>query len=197
MKFANVAPLAMLLLGSAAFAQVTGSCASPLSAPMPPGTTLTIESHPAQIDLVGTDGEGIRVSCTVPNSSQPEDVHLRFVPTGDFAKLRIGAGPNKNLNVRIEVPRQTNIELSMGAGQVNVNQLIGDKQIDISAGQVTISNVNPAEYRTVEASVKIGEVNAKAFSAEKGGFFRTLHRENPSGKYRLRIHIMTGQIDLN
>jgi hypothetical protein len=48
----------------------------------------------------------------------------------------------------------------------------------------------------VDASVDIGDVNASAFGVDKGGFFRSFSRTTAEGEYRLRAHVLTGEIDL-
>jgi hypothetical protein len=48
----------------------------------------------------------------------------------------------------------------------------------------------------VNASVSVGEVQARAFGTDKGGFFRSFRRNESSGDYRLRAHVTTGEIDL-
>jgi hypothetical protein len=79
---------------------------------------------------------------------------------------------------------------------VKVEEIKGDKDINVYAGQITVSSIHEWNYRSVKASVTIGEVRAAAYQADKGGFFRTFTRENAEGEYRLRAHVMTGEIDL-
>jgi hypothetical protein len=84
----------------------------------------------------------------------------------------------------------------MGAGEVKVEDIAGDKDIDLYAGQITISSAGGGSYKSVDASVDIGDVNASAFGVDKGGFFRTFRKTIADGEYRLRVHVMTGEIDL-
>jgi hypothetical protein len=44
--------------------------------------------------------------------------------------------------------------------------------------------------------VDIGDVKATAFGVDRGGFFRSFTRKLQTGEYRLRAHVMTGEIDL-
>lgn len=52
-----------------------------------------------------------------------------------------------------------------------MEQVKGDKDIDVGAGQITISSIHDGDYRSVKASVSIGEVRAQAYGADNGGFF--------------------------
>jgi DUF4097 and DUF4098 domain-containing protein YvlB len=83
----------------------------------------------------------------------------------------------------------------MPAGDIKVEQISGDKDLAVWAGQITISNHN-WNYRSVEASVSIGQVNAPMYDANKGGFFRSVSKSSQDGEYRVRAHVTTGQIDL-
>jgi hypothetical protein len=84
----------------------------------------------------------------------------------------------------------------MFAGEVRVEEVKGDKDIEVGAGQITISSIHDEDYRSVNASVSIGEVQARAFGTDKGGFFRSFTRKNLKGDYRLHAHVTTGEIDL-
>jgi hypothetical protein len=77
-----------------------------------------------------------------------------------------------------------------------VEDIAGDKDINLYAGQITISSTQEWNYRSVNASVDIGAVNAPVYGATKGGFFRSVTRRTEDGEYRLHAHVMTGEIDL-
>jgi hypothetical protein len=101
-----------------------------------------------------------------------------------------------NLQVRIEVPWKTNLEVRMPAGEVKIEEIKGDKDIELYAGQITISSAHEWNYLSVNASVGIGEVRAPMYDTDKGGFFRSVTKTTADGEFRLRAHITTGEIDL-
>lgn len=191
------ATTALLTCSLAAAADASGSCATPLDAPLRSRAALTIESRPAKIEIVGTDQNVIHVSCTVDHALS-EDVRLLFQGTSDEAKLTVGGGPmrTENLDILIQVPRRINLQIHTPAGEVTVKQIAGDKDIDLYAGQITITSADVAIYRSVDASVDIGDVKASAWGIDKGGFFRSFTKMSADGEYRLRAHVITGQIDL-
>jgi len=161
---------------------------------------LTIDSRPAGLEIVGTDRQELRVSCTAASDRTAQDVALEFAPAANGGTLSI-KGPHEqdgdnNLQVKIEVPRRTGLSVRMFAGQVTVEEVKGDKDIEIGAGQITISSIHAGDYRSVRATVGAGEVQAQAFGADKGGLFRTFSRDNATGDYRLQAHVTTGQIQL-
>jgi hypothetical protein len=192
--------VALLACNLAGFAETKVPCSRELSHPLQSRAILLIASRPAGLQIVATDQEAIHVSCKAGNDETARNVALHFSPTASGGKLSIeGAhldhGDN-GLDVRIEVPRRTNVIVRMFAGQVKVEAVKGDKDIALGAGQITISSIHDGDYRSVQASVDVGEVQARAFGTDKGGFFRNFSRKNSSGDYRLQAHVATGQIEL-
>ena len=121
---------------------------------------------------------------------------LQRMAANCLSRALISSHGNNDLEVKIEVPRRTNLSVRMFAGQVKVEEVKGDKDIEVGAGQITISSIHDGDYRNVNASVGVGEVQARAFGTDKGGFFRNFSRKNSSGDYRLQAHVTTGEIDL-
>ncbi|HLJ77803.1 MAG TPA: hypothetical protein VKT75_10330 [Acidobacteriaceae bacterium] len=188
---AGAATLACIMTASG---ETFGHCGDTLDAPFHPHESLTIDSRPAGIEIVGTDKESITVTCTAQDDESAHHVKIRLAGS----KLIVSGSDlrNGNLQIRVEVPRKTSLRVTVPAGEVKVEDVAGDKDIDIYAGQITISSTRDWDYRRIEASVDIGQVNASAYGVSKGGFFRSFTTKNPDGEYRLWAHVITGQIDL-
>ena len=133
----------LLACGMAGFAETVGDCDHPIEAPLRSRAALVIESRPAGVDIVATDAETIRVSCTVDRPGVCGDTWSCDSPgrrgmagctlPGDDVR-------NENLHIRIEVPRKTNLRFHMGAGEVKVDGVVGDKDIDLYAGQISVTS---------------------------------------------------------
>lgn len=193
---AAVTVLACSLTG---FAEESSTCGNALEVPaLLPGAALTIESRPAEIDVVGTDRSGLRIVCSVDNAEAAHTVELHYTGLSDSGKLMVEGSSvtHGSVHLRVEVPRRTNLRIHMAAGQVDVDQVAGDADIDLYAGQITIARAPGEPYRSVDASVVIGDVKAEAYGVDKGGFFRSFTREASGGEFRVRAHVLTGQIDL-
>lgn len=194
------AATALLACSLAASAEPRTPCSQSVAHPFPARAFLDIDSKPAGLRIVPTDTDELKVSCTAENEDTAADVRLRFSPTAHGGKLSIEGHHahrgNNNLEVKIEVPRRTSLHVRMFAGQITIDGVKGDKDLSIGAGQITISPIHEGDYRTVNASVTIGEVQASAFGVDKGGFFRSIKRSSPTGDYRLEAHVTTGQIEL-
>ena len=199
MKILGAATGAALLACSlSGIAQTETACGQTLDAPLRSRAVLTIDSRPAGLVIVGTDQAAIHLSCTVHDAEIAGDIRIRLSGNQDDGKLTITGGPLKNGNVqiRIEVPRKTSLKVQMAAGEVKVEDITGDKDIDLYAGQISISSARPSDYRSVDLSVDIGEVKAPAYGADHGGFFPSFTKTNANGEYGLHAHVITGEIDL-
>ena len=196
--FCAGAAAALLACCTVAFADTVGDCDHPIEAPLRARADLVIDSRPAGVEIVGTDAETVRVSCTVDRDEYRSYVELRFDGTPGYGRLNIRGNDfhNANLRIRIEVPKKTNLRFHMGAGQVTVEDVSGDKDVDLYAGQIRILSTAGGIYKSVDASVDIGDVKASAFGVDRGGFFRSFTKKLQAGEYRLRAHVMTGEIDL-
>jgi hypothetical protein len=194
----GAAGAALFACNLSGFAQTEVACGPTLDAPLRSRAVLTIDSRPAGLEIVGTDQEAIHLSCTAHDVDNARDIHIRLSGNQDDGKLTITGGSlkNGNLQIRIEVPRKTSLKVRMPAGEVKVEEIAGDKDIDLHAGQITISSARPWDYRSVDLSVVIGEVKAPIYGADKGGFFRTFTKKTVDGEYGLHAHVITGEIDL-
>jgi hypothetical protein len=189
---------ALLACNLAGIAQTETACGQTLDAPLRSRAVLTIDSRPAGLEIVGTDQDAIHLSCTAGDVENASDIRIRLSGNQDDGKLTITGGrlKNGNFQIRIEVPRKTSLKVTMAAGEVKVEEVAGDKDIDLYAGQISISSTRPWDYRSVDLSVDIGSVKAPAYSADKGGFFPSFTKKSVDGEYGLHAHVITGEIDL-
>jgi DUF4097 and DUF4098 domain-containing protein YvlB len=193
--FAGAAVLAFNL---AAWARAEVPCGQTLDAPLRPRAVLTVHSRPAGLEIVGTDQAAIHVSCTSGDEVDAQRIRIQFQGNHDDETLNIAGDLRKgnNVRVRIEVPRKTSLRVEMSAGEVRVEEIAGDMDIDLYAGRISISSTRPWNYRSVDVSVTIGAVKAPVYGAQKGGFFRGITKETAEGEYSLHAHVIAGEIDL-
>jgi len=187
--------LALLALGAAvAVAQDTSidrRGESPVEAKFNPGGRVRMDLCPSGVQVIGTDDAVIRVSY------HPErvGVRVRLEISGDHADLRISGCPHNNFQARVEIPKTSALYFRMMAGQLDVWEVIGDKDVEVSFGQLNVDVGKAEQYRHVDASVNSGQIDASAFNVSKGGLFRSFDQHGP-GKYRLHAHVGAGQVDL-
>lgn len=187
----------LLLASSIGLAQQTGTCMDRFHAPLQPGATLTIHARPSGIHVVASDRNEIVVTCTLKDRDFADEIYLEFSGRQSSGKLKIHGGPSNDLELHIEVPRETGLRIESPAGQITIDQVQGNKEIELDAGQIIVSGVSDAEYHSIDASVDIGHVGASSFGVDRGGFFRSFRKDNAGGRYHLRAHLLTGEIVLN
>ncbi len=105
------------------------------------------------------------------------------------------SGPHNDTHFTIEVPCHSNLVIRLQAGDIEVERIEGDLDITSHAGDVNVEVSHARDYRSVDASVYAGDLNAPAFGASKQGLFRSFHWDG-SGVYKLRAHLGAGDLNL-
>ena len=99
------------------------------------------------------------------------------------------------MQITVEIPRSTGLFVRMPAGQLELSDITGDKNVQLHAGELIVGVGNPADYSHVEASVTTGGLEAAPFGESHGGLFRSFHKEG-NGKYKLYAHVGAGDLTL-
>ncbi len=164
---------------------------SPVEAQFVSGGRVRMELCPSGIEITGTDEPTLRVSYY----PERDDARVRIQVSGNTAEVRLTRCPHNNFRARIEIPKSSALYVRMFAGQLDINDVTGDKDVELTFGQVNLDVGKAEQYGRVDASVNSGQINAVAFHVEKGGLFRSFDQHGP-GKYRLHAHVGAGQVDL-
>lgn len=164
--------------------------------PFAAGAKLKLNVRSGEVRISGTDSEKVAVHFAGRNGGEVEDVRVEFRESGDVGTMKISGGPRNEFAICIEVPRRTDLFVRMPFGELDLDEIHGNKNIELHAGEVNIAIGDPRDYARIEASVYTGEINAAALSVSKGGLFRSYQRDGP-GKYKLYAHIGSGELNLN
>jgi len=165
---------------------------SPTEAKFVSGGRVRMDLCSSGIEVIGKDSDALRVEY---DSGRGNDVKVRIQVSGDRADLSVSNCPRNNFQVRIEIPKSSALYVRMLAGQLDVRDVTGDKDVALSFGQINLDVGKAEQYAHVDASVNSGELNAAAFNVEKGGLFRSFSQSGP-GKYRMHAHVGAGELDL-
>jgi hypothetical protein len=185
------------LLPVLAFAQADRStCERGFERAFRAGGELQIHVRSGDIDITGSDEAKISVSCELKDEDLARDVKIVFSGTGVAGHLRISGGPNNDFHVRISVPRHSHLFVRSPAGDLRLKDVVGNKDVEMHAGDLTISVGRADDYAHADASVLAGDLTASAFGVSKDGLFRSFEKDNPSGKYRLHAHVGAGDLIL-
>jgi hypothetical protein len=164
---------------------------SPVETKFVSGGQVRMDLCPSAIQIVGSDEPALRVSY----HPDRDNVRVRLQVSGNRSDLRLTGCPHNNFHVHIEIPKSSALYVRMFAGQLDVEDVMGDKDVELTFGQLNLDVGKTEQYARVDASVNSGEINASAFDVEKGGLFRSFDQHGP-GKYRLHAHVGAGQVDL-
>jgi len=104
-------------------------------------------------------------------------------------------GPSNNFRVTIEVPARSDLSITLSAGELSVEDIVGNKDIRLNAGELRIDVGPPDDYGRVEASVWAGELRATSFRKVTGGLFRSFDWRG-DGEYSLRAKLKAGELNL-
>ena len=115
--------------------------------------------------------------------------------TGTHANLAIRETPHNNFRATIEVPKAADLAVHLIGGNLQIAAITGNKEIDSKAGNVEISIPNPNDYASVDASVKVGNLNGGPFGDSGSGLSPHLRWSGP-GKYALRANLGAGNLEL-
>jgi len=142
-----------------------------------------------------TDSDNIVVTYHANSATELSRVKVKIRPTASSADIYIHDTPHNNFTVTIEIPRRSNLWARLTAGELNIEDIEGNKDLEIWAGQLDLEISDPDQYGHRDASVVAGSVEASAFNISKGGLFRSFQEQGP-GRYSLHAHVTTGEIDL-
>lgn len=190
---------AALLLVIPAFAQnhlrVDDLSHHPFVTDFASGGHLNLFIRSAEIHIVGRDKNELVVHIGGGRGSESTDIDARFDRSGNSADLDVSGGPHNDVTVTVEVPRNSSLFIRIPAGDVDVEGIMGDKDIGLHAGDLKIDVGDPADYALVKVSVMSGDIEASPFHESHGGLFRSFEKTGP-GKYKLVARLWAGDLTL-
>ena len=136
----------------------------------------------------------IRLRWSVRRQSQLSEVEAYAEVDGAEATV-VMDGPANEFRAVIEVPARSDLHLRLSAGELSIEDIVGDKDIRLHAGEIRIDVGDPAAYRRVRGSVWAGELRAEPFRRRTGGLFRSLDWRG-DGEHDLRVRLKAGELRL-
>ena len=175
--------------------EATDLMTHPFSVDFASGGKLRLHVRSGEIHVIGEDRNAISVELSGRRANDAMGLKVKFENARGIADMRISGGPRNDLTITIRIPSNTDLYARVPFGDLTVQHVIGNKDVELHAGDLTVAVHGPENYSHVDASVYSGEVDAVAFGEEHGGLFRSFHREG-TGPYRLHAHVGAGQLTL-
>ena len=162
------------------------------------GGLIHIRISVGELHIKRGDSNQIRLEYTVKSKheSNVKKATVDFDVHGKDADIEFHApsGGNTNLDVELEVPENSNLDVHEKVGDLTVENIEGDKDLSLGVGDIRIATGHSG-YRFVHASAGIGDVSGNGYGETSGWLGKTL-RYHGDGKYELRAHVSIGDIHL-
>jgi hypothetical protein len=162
------------------------------------GGMLHVRLSVGDLHIKRSDSNKIRLHYTVKSRRETylKDAHVDFEVRGQDARIEFHAptGGNTQFDVELEVPASTNLDVHEKVGDLRVDDIEGDKDLDLGVGDIQVA-VGRSAYHLVRASTSIGDVSGDGYGETSGWLGKTL-KYRGEGKYELQAHVGVGDITL-
>jgi hypothetical protein len=188
------------LLATAAALSVTVSAqdartSGSLERPFPANGTVKMDLVAGDYSIVGNPQQQLRLDWSVRDAEALAKVQARAEISGSQLSITTDGPSSKNLRFTIQVPDRSDLYVRLSAGDLSIEGIRGNKDVEIRAGDLRMDVGRADDYRKVDASLWAGDIKASAFQIFKGGLFRSFDWSG-NGPYRLHAHLMAGDLYL-
>jgi hypothetical protein len=145
--------------------------------------------------ITGSPDDRVRIDWSVREAEALAKVRARAEVQGRELSITTDGPGNKGLKFTIQIPTQTDLHVRMSAGDLTIEGVRGNKNVELRAGDLRIDVGRAEDYNQVDASLWAGDIKAAPFRVSKGGLFRSFDWTG-SGPYRLHARLLAGDLHL-
>lgn len=150
---------------------------------------------------VDLDGGSYEIKTAADNHirvsvSDTQATKVNVATDGSQATVKIKDTPHSNFRAIIEVPTTGDIVVRLSGGELKMDRIAGNKDVESYAGNVQIAVGDAKDYSHVDAAVKAGDLDASPFGGSKSGLLQQFTWSG-DGKYTLRAHLGAGNLVLS
>jgi hypothetical protein len=194
--------LALLLLPAAAPADVTRGVATK-SIPVQSAERVVIDFSVGELEIVAIDGQEIHLTvearCKRNRNCDELSDEVRVITKTSADEVEIEVDGNDwhkdyHLRGRIEVPRSLAVEVSMKVGELEIEGVEQDLDVDLGVGEVDIELPESA-VRSVDLRVSIGDASLRprsGGSSVRGWLGKQVEWQDGKGRSRVDIDLSVG-----
>jgi len=186
---AAVALLAVTV--SAQDTRTSGSLERPFSA----NGSVKMDLVAGDYHITGGAQDRVRIDWSVRTAEALATVHARVDVRDHDMNITTNGPRNQGLKFTIRVPNQSDLYVRLSAGDLTIEDVRGNKDVELRAGDLRIDVGRAEDYKTVDGSLWAGDIRASAFQIFKEGLFRSFDWTG-NGPYRLHTHLMAGDLHL-
>jgi hypothetical protein len=193
-KILTGAVIAVAIGGAAAVVTADGRVSDSLERAFVSNGRISMDLSAGEYRIVGRQDNRIRLDWSVRDADQLPMVKARADVRGREATITTD-GPTNHFRVAIQVPARADLYVRLTAGELKVENIQGNKDIESHAGEVDIDVGRAEEYHSVDASIWAGELHAAPYRVSKEGLFRSFDWKG-RGPYRLHARLKAGELRL-
>jgi hypothetical protein len=192
MRASLAAAVAMIAVAvSAQESRTTGSLERPFSA----NGHVKMDLVSGDYHVIGSPQNRVRLDWSVRDADALARVEARADVRGNDVSITTNGPSSRNLRFTIEVPSQSDLYVRLPAGDLTIEDVRGNKDVELRAGDLRIDVGRADDYNQVDASLWAGDLKASAFQIYKEGLFRSFDWTG-KGPYRLHAYLMAGDLYL-
>ena len=182
------------LAASAVSAQNTQTSSS-LERPFAANGRVTMDLVAGDYQITGSAENRVRLEWSVRDADKLARVEARADVRDRDLRITTNGPSNNHLKVAIQVPTQSDLHVRLTAGDLTIEGIRGNKDVELRAGDLRIDVGRAEDYNKVDAGLWAGDLKASAFQIYKEGLFRSFDWSG-SGPYRLHAHLLAGDLYL-
>jgi hypothetical protein len=169
-----------------------GKTGTPLTAdkPFAAGGRIELQLESGSYQVRASTDNHVRIT----SDEHIGDASVAVTTDGTTARVETTNTPNK-FHATIEVPATADLVVHFTAGELTMDAIAGNKDINSNAGDIRIAVGNPDDYASVDATLKAGDIQASAFGGSKSGLLPHFTWSGP-GKRTLRASLGAGNLIL-
>src|SRR5271166_1121313 len=116
------------------------------------GGTVRLHLEAGGYTIKASSSDNIVVTYSA-NSDDLSRVKVEIKPMASRVDVYVRNTPHNNFSATIEVPRHSNLWARLSAGELSIDDLEGDKDVELWAGQINFDVPHPDVYGHRDASV--------------------------------------------
>lgn len=126
-----------------------------------------------------------------------EEAHATVTINGSQALIETQTPNSESPHFTIEVPPRSNIVARLSAGNIKIEPLEGNLDVNLAVGNLRVEVDDPQQFSAVNASTDLGNLDAGPFTQHERGWISHSTEWHGSGRYRMEVHVGTGNLNIS
>ena len=182
-------------VAAGALAAQDSPTSSSLERPFAANGRVTMDLVAGDYQITGSPENRVRLEWSVRDADKLARVDARAEVRDRDLRITTNGPSNNHLKFTIRVPTQSDLHVRLTAGDLTIEGIRGNKDVELRAGDLRIDVGRAEDYNKVDAGLWAGDLKASAFQIYKEGLFRSFDWSG-SGPYRLHAHLLAGDLYL-